>query len=183
MIIPVLHIQQMIPDHLIFTTTNPCLPFPSCHHCRRKTVNPPDHLLAAYPAVVKKDTQLFPLLVLIICHILPSHINPNSLIPGTIGTPTITTVFTKTILILEEVALSAPQNPGRMTMMLPPPHQAVTQSIQKSWTRISTSDVPMTLLCRSGILYPDIGIYSAIKLYCEVFCTEFTHILIILSRV
>lgn len=144
----------MIPDHLISTTANQCLPLHLFHHCPERTVNLPDLPLATFPAAVIKDTQLFHFIVLITCHIPPFH-TPHiiTLTHGTMWSPPITQVFTKTISILVVVAaLLAPPSRGRTMMMPLQPHRAATPSTQRTWMMILTIDALMTSSCSDVIL-------------------------------
>lgn len=153
-LISFLFLFQMIPDHLISTTANQCLHLHLFHHCPERTVNPPDLPLASFPAAVIKDTQLFHFIVLITCHTLPSH-TPHIITQtrGTMWSPPITQVFTKTFSILvAEAALLAPPSRGRMMTMPLQPHRAATPSTQRTWTMILTTDALTTSLCSDVIL-------------------------------
>lgn len=153
-LISVLFLFQMIPDHLISTTANQCLLLHLFHHCPERTVNPPDLPLATFPAAVIKDTQLFHFIVLITCHIPPSH-TPHIITrtSGTSWSPPTTQVFTKTISILLAVAaLLAPTSRGRMMTMPLQPHRAATPLTQRTWMMILTTDALMTSLCSDVIL-------------------------------
>lgn len=153
-LISFLFLFQMIPDQLISTTANQCLHLHLFHHCPERTVNPPDLPLASFPAAVIKDTQLFHFIVLITCHTLPSH-TPHIITQtrGTMWSPPITQVFTKTFSILvAEAALLAPPSRGRMMTMPLQPHRAATPSTQRTWTMILTTDALTTSLCSDVIL-------------------------------